>query len=89
MILPITASPNPKPKPISFGIYLTTKKTNFGDCIFGKYKGYNIEIYDIKKDNTKLYYVCDNKLKWIQSKLVYYINGIKKIARSNSNGLQR
>ena len=71
----------------TFGIYKYTKMTSYGKCTYGKYKDYNIEIYDDKKDNAKLYYVSNNIRKWIKSKLVYLDNGIKKIIRSNSNGM--
>lgn len=71
----------------SFGIYKYTKTTSYGKCTYGKYKDYNIEIYDDKKDNAKLYYVSNNIRKWIKSKLIYLDNGIKKIIRSNNNSL--
>lgn len=77
----------PKPKPISFGIYIKTNITSFGKCTYGKYRGNNIEIYEVPKDKTKLYYISDKNRRWIQSKLVYFINGIKKIARSYTNGM--
>ena len=81
-----------KPQPIttynpSFGIYKYTKTTSYGKCTYGKYKNYNIEIYDDKKDNAKLYYVSDSIRKWIKSKLVYFDKNIKKIIRSNNNSL--
>lgn len=81
----INVSPNPKP--IQFGIYKGTKVTGYGKCVYGKYKNNNIEIYTDTKDNAKLYYVSDNLRRWIKSKLIYFHNGIKKIVRSNSNGL--
>lgn len=77
-----------KPKPvdnISFGIYLRTKKTPYGHCDIGKYKGHNIEIYHDYQDKTKLYYVSDSVRNWIKSKLMYFDNGIKKFIRSNRN----
>lgn len=81
-----------KPQPIttynpSFGIYKGIKRTSYGKCTYGNYKGYNIEIYDDVKDKAKLYYVSDNIRRWVKSKLVYLDNGIKKIIRSNSNGM--
>lgn len=75
-----------KPQP-SFGVYRGMRKTTYGKCIYGKYKDYNIEIYDDKQDNAKLYYVSDNMYKWIKSKLVYLDNGIKRVIRSNSYGM--
>lgn len=74
-----------KPQP-TFGIYLRTKKTFYGHCDIGKYKGNNIEIYYDYKDKTKLYYVSDAVRNWIKSKLIYFHNGIKKIMRSERNG---
>ena len=81
-----------KPQPIttynpSFGIYKGTKITSYGKCTYGNYKGYNIEVYDDVKDKAKLYYVSDNIRRWVKSKLVYLDNGIKKIIRSNNNGV--
>ena len=72
-----------RPQP-TFGIYIRTKKTSYGTCDIGKYKGNNIEIYDDKVDNAKLYYVSDFIRRWIKSKLVYFENGIKKIIRSSA-----
>lgn len=80
---------SPNPKPVSFGIYLKTNKTSYGWCDIGKYKGNNIEIYHDTRDRMKLQYVSDNFRNFIKSKLVYFINGIRKITRSYRNGLQR
>lgn len=66
----------------SFGIYIKSRQTPYGECTYGKYRDYNIEVYDAKKDNAKLYYVSDKVRNWIKSKLVYYQNGIKKVIRS-------
>lgn len=68
----------------SFGIYLRTKKTAYGYCDIGKYKGNNIEIYNDYADKTKLYYVSDILRRWIKSKLIYFDNGVKKIVRSQA-----
>lgn len=78
-----------KPQPIqtynpTFGIYLKTKRTAYGHCDIGKFKGNNIEIYHDYTDKTKLYYVSDSVRKWIKSKLIYFDNGIKKIMRSEN-----
>lgn len=80
---------SPNPRPISFGIYLKTYKTSYGWRDVGKYRGNNIEIYHDTKDQMKLQYVSDNLRRFVQSKLVYFINGIKKITRSYGNGMQR
>ena len=84
---PIKPQPITTYNPISFGIYKGTKITSYGKCTYGDYKGYNIEVYDNAKDKAKLYYVSDNIRRWVKSKLVYLDNGIKKIIRSNSNGM--
>ena len=44
---------HPSPNPISFGIYKGHRITPYGKCTYGKYKDYNIEIYDDTKSNTK------------------------------------
>jgi len=78
-------SPNPKPKPITFGILKGYRKTAYGQYMWGKYKGYKIEVFDAtKKDGQKLQYVSDNLLRWVKSKLTYIQNGIKKINRSEA-----
>lgn len=79
-----------KPQPItkynpSFGILKGYKKTPYGDYIWGNYKGYKIEIYNASKYNQKLHYVSNNQtLKWIESKLRYFQDGIKRIIRSKA-----
>lgn len=70
----ITISNKPFP---SFGIYLRTKQTGLGECISGKYRGYNISIYDNKRYNMKLYYISKDLLGWVKSKLIYIIDGTK------------
>ena len=75
--------------PISFGIYKFSKPKVYGEYTKGIYKGYNIEIYDAYKDKQKLIYVSDSVGRWIKSKLTYFINGVKKITRSENNGLQK
>lgn len=68
--------------PITFGIYIKTRKTSYGHCDIGKYKGNNIEIYHDYESNSKLVYVSDKVRNWLKSKLTYFINGIKHITRS-------
>lgn len=74
-------------KPITFGIYKFSKPKVYGEYTKGVYKGYNIEIYNAYKDKQKLIYVSDSVGRWVKSKLIYFINGIKKITRSNNNGM--
>ena len=70
---------------VSFGIYKGIKKTGYGQCMWGEYKGNNIEIYTDKKDKTKLFYISDKVRNWIKSKLEYFENGKKRIVRSEAN----
>lgn len=81
----ITVSTNPKP--VSFGIYKGTKITGYGYKDYGVYKNKNIEIYHDTRDNMKLQYVSDSIRRFIKSKLIYFQNGIKKITRSENNGV--
>ena len=72
------------PNSPTFGIYLKTRKTPYGSCDIGKFKGNNIEIYNDYKDKTKLYYVSDAVRNWIKSKLIYFENGVKRVIRSEN-----
>lgn len=75
----------PKPYPVSFGIYKGHRITSYGQYTWGEYKGYKIEIFDAKKHNQKLQYVCDGQtLKWLKSKLTYIQDGIRRINRSEA-----
>ena len=49
-------------------------------CLFG----YLVTLHDDKKDNAKLYYISDKFRNWIKSKLVYFINGVKRITTSEN-----
>lgn len=69
---------------ISFGIYKGIKKTGYGQCMWGEYRGNNIEIYEDKKDRTKLYYISDKFRNWIKSKLEYFDKGKKRTVRSEA-----
>lgn len=72
---------------VNFGVYRWQKQTAYGERTHGQFKGYNIDIYHDKRDNTKLYYVSDQIKNWIKSKLEYYQNGIKKIIYSENGRL--
>ncbi len=76
------AQPN-KPQP-TFGIFQEYRKTPYGQYTKGVFKGKHIEIFDAFKHKQKLYYVSDNLMNWIKSKLVYFQDGIKKVARSEA-----
>ena len=77
-------SPNPRPKPISFGIYKHTIPTRYGNKVIGEYKNKTITVHNDLRNNTKMIYV-EKANKWIKSKLIYLMNGFRKIVRSNSN----
>lgn len=68
--------------PVTFGIYKGSKTTHYGHKDYGVYKEHNIEVYHDTKDNMKLQYVSDKFRNFIKSKLIYFDNGIKKIARA-------
>ena len=69
----------------TFGILKGYRKTSYGEYTWGIYRGHKIEVYDASKSKQKLIYVSDNKLmKWIKSKLTYWINGVKKINKSEA-----
>lgn len=68
----------------TFGIYIKTRKTSYGHCDIGLFKGKNIEIYHDYESKSKLYYVSDSVRKWLNSKLIYFQDGIKKVCRSNN-----
>ena len=77
------AQPN-KSQP-TFGILKRYKKTPYGEYTWGEFKGHKIEIYDAYKYNQKLQYVSNSQTSnWVQSKLKYIQDGIKKIMRSKA-----
>lgn len=82
MNVPPTQTNKPQP---TFGILKGYKKTLYGQYTWAEYKGYKIEIFDVKKYNQKLQYVSENNtLRWVWSKLKYFQDGIKRIIRSKS-----
>lgn len=48
----------------------------------GVYKGLNVEVYDAHIYNQRLIYISDECRNFIKSKLIYFVDGIKKIARA-------
>lgn len=71
-----------KPQP-TFGILKEYRKTGYGEYLRGVFKDKRIEVFDAYKHKQKLIYVSDNKLlKWVKSKLIYFQDGIKKVAKS-------
>ena len=73
-----------KPQP-TVGILKGYKKTPYGEYTWGEFKGHKIEIYDAYKYNQKLQYVSNSQTSnWVQSKLKYIQDGIKRIIRSKA-----
>ena len=72
---------------VNFGIYKGIKRTGYGQCTHGEFKGYNIDIYYDTKDKTKLYYVSDKIKNWVKSKLEYFDKGKKKTVISENGRL--
>ena len=52
----------------------------------GVYKGLNVEVYDADVYNQRLIYISDSCRNFIKSKLIYFVDGIKKIARAEGEG---
>lgn len=78
-----------QPNNPTFGILQEYRKTSYGEYLKGVYKGKKIEVFDAYKNNQKLIYVSDNRLlRWIKSKLIYFQNGIKKVARSEAGEIK-
>lgn len=70
---------------ISFGILKEVKKRPYGDYLLGEYKGYKIEVYDAYKYNQLLVYVSKN-INFVKSKLTYWLDGVRKVARAEGRG---
>ena len=70
---------------VSFQILKGRKRREYGEYLWGVYKGKKIEIFDAYKYNQKLQYVSEfSTLKWIKSKLIYLQDGMRKIIRSEA-----
>lgn len=70
---------------INFKIYKGSEIKPYGEYHWGIYKGNKIEIFDAFKYNQKLIYVS-KCMKFIKSKLIYWLDGSKKITRSEGRG---
>lgn len=70
---------------LSFGILKKVKKRPYGEYLEGEYKGLKIEVYDAYKFNQFLIYVSKN-MNFIKSKLIYWVDGVKKITRAEGKG---
>ena len=66
---------------ISFGILKKVKKKPYGEYLEGEYKGLKIEVYDAYKYNQLLIYISKN-MNFIKSKLIYWVDGVKKVTRA-------
>jgi hypothetical protein len=71
---------------INFGILKHVKKRPYGTFMDGVYKGLNVEVYDADIYNQRLIYISDSCRNFIKSKLIYFVDGIKKIARAEGKG---
>ena len=69
----------------SFGILKGIKKRPYGDYMWGEFKGKKIEVFDAWKHNQFLIYVSEN-MRFIKSKLIYWIDGVKKVMRAEGRG---
>ena len=67
---------------INFGILKGVKPREYGEYMWGEYKGYKIEVYDAYKSKQKLIYIADKVGRFFKSKLFYLQNGVKKVTRS-------
>lgn len=65
---------------VNFKIYKGSAKKSYGEYTWGEYKGLKIEVFDAYKHHQKLFYVS-KCLNFIKSKLIYWIDGKKKITR--------
>ena len=72
----------------NFGILKGRKRASYGEYLWGEYKGHKIEVYDAYKYNQLLIYVSKN-MNFVKSKLVYWIDGIKKVTRAESSNYDR
>lgn len=74
-----------KPDTTPFGILKKVKKRPYGEYLEGEYKGFKIEVYDAYKYNQFLIYVSKN-MNFIKSKLIYWLDGVKKVTRAEGRG---
>lgn len=66
---------------VNFRIYKGSKVKPYGNYMWGEYKGKKIEVFDAYKNNQKLIYVSEN-LRFLKSKLIYWLEGVKKVTRA-------
>ena len=66
---------------INFGIFKGIKPREYGQYMWGEYKGCKVEIYDAYNYGQKLIYVSDKFKNFVKSKLIYWQNGVKKVTR--------
>lgn len=78
-----------KIQPISFKIYKGSAKKPYGEYMWGIYRDKKIEVYDAYKLGQKLIYVSDELKYFIKSKLIYFVDGIRKITRAEGTGRKK
>ena len=66
-----------------FGILKGIKQRPYGEYMWGEYKGHKVEVFNAYKNNQFLIYVSKN-MRFIKSKLTYWVDGVKKIARAEN-----
>jgi hypothetical protein len=72
----------PITSPIPFGIYKGSINKPYGEYMWGEYKKQNIEVFNAYKHGQKLIYVSDAFKRFIKSKLIYFMDGVKKVTRA-------
>lgn len=73
----------------SFGILKEIKQREYGTFMRGEFKGYNIEVYDAFKYGQFLIYISDKCKNFVKSKLIYWMNGVKKVTRAKGSKYDR
>lgn len=72
----------------NFGILKGRKRASYGEYMWGEYKGFKIEVYDAYKHKQLLIYASKN-LRFVKSKLIYWLDGIKKVTRAEGRNYDR
>lgn len=70
---------------INFGILQEVNPRIYGEYMRGEYKGHKIEVFNAYKHNQLLIYVSKNA-KFLKSKLIYWLDGMKKVTISERRG---
>lgn len=70
---------------ISFGVLKGYELTPYGKHVWGRYKGFKIDVYTDTQDNAKLFYVADKKDNWVKYKFVYSLDNKKRVTGATTN----